>query len=444
MKPAGVDYGDVLTSFEGDESGEREGVEAVHLAHGAQSTLTSVPEEVKKSKLTAVPAEGSKPFPTIGDVSASKAAHPEMAAVEHDGDDTSDAESTSKDKDVADGRAGLSAQQSTSQTLATHPGVDRMLASSPPRVQPASSLSILGARLRIQPHSSIALGSSLTSSVATKPTSISATYGREDVRSVFDRFSAFVSGKNGDSSDEDEEDSSDEESLSSSGDERPASTRRTEVASLVQAGKATDDHALPTAQLGSGSIAELGDITAQQAQSPPQLSVDAEGDGDSGSDAHEQYSDAAKREVEVGDNTGAEGADGDAEPYPGKRGVAAESDIERRDNAEGSESDNELREVVSTDQGNATAAGTANTVPDGTEVDSEDDDLKGDQHTGGGRRESERNSSDETAQITEDVEFSILPKSTDPDHVLVHEEAADVVQGSLRCSVGRWCYCGTG
>ncbi|KAI7507390.1 hypothetical protein KC347_g6907 [Hortaea werneckii] len=92
----------------------------------------------------------------------------------------------------------------------------------------APSLSSFGASLRNSyggPGGSLAF----TAPVATKPTSVPMTNVREDVRTVFDRFSAFVSGHDGDDSD-DEDDDDDE----SSGDEsdvvkdaRPVSGQQT-------------------------------------------------------------------------------------------------------------------------------------------------------------------------------------------------------------------------
>ncbi|KAI7086741.1 hypothetical protein KC356_g4722 [Hortaea werneckii] len=94
----------------------------------------------------------------------------------------------------------------------------------------APSLSSFGASLRNSyggPGGSLAF----TAPVATKPTSVPMTNVREDVRTVFDRFSAFVGGHDGDDSDDEDDDDDDDES---SGDEsdvvkdaRPVSGQQT-------------------------------------------------------------------------------------------------------------------------------------------------------------------------------------------------------------------------
>ncbi|KAI7649321.1 hypothetical protein KC319_g11253, partial [Hortaea werneckii] len=79
----------------------------------------------------------------------------------------------------------------------------------------APSLSSFGASLRNSyggPGGSLAF----TAPVGTKPTSVPTTNVREDVRTVFDRFSAFVSGHDGD--DSDDEDNDDDESSSDESD----------------------------------------------------------------------------------------------------------------------------------------------------------------------------------------------------------------------------------
>ncbi|KAI7346632.1 hypothetical protein D0862_12127 [Hortaea werneckii] len=79
----------------------------------------------------------------------------------------------------------------------------------------APSLSSFGASLRNSyggPGGSLAF----TAPVGTKPTSVPTTNVREDVRTVFDRFSAFVSGHDGDDSDDDEDE--DDESSSDESD----------------------------------------------------------------------------------------------------------------------------------------------------------------------------------------------------------------------------------
>ncbi|KAI6829126.1 hypothetical protein KC358_g7078 [Hortaea werneckii] len=79
----------------------------------------------------------------------------------------------------------------------------------------APSLSSFGASLRNSyggPGGSLAF----TAPVGTKPTSAPTTNVREDVRTVFDRFSAFVSGHDGDDSDDDEDE--DDESSSDESD----------------------------------------------------------------------------------------------------------------------------------------------------------------------------------------------------------------------------------
>ncbi|RMY72466.1 hypothetical protein D0863_04496 [Hortaea werneckii] len=94
----------------------------------------------------------------------------------------------------------------------------------------APSLSSFGASLRNSyggPGGSFAF----TAPVGTKPTSVPTTNVREDVRTVFDRFSAFVSGHDGgdsdDDDDEDDESSSDESDVVK--DAKPASGQRTGV-----------------------------------------------------------------------------------------------------------------------------------------------------------------------------------------------------------------------
>ncbi|KAI7014881.1 hypothetical protein KC318_g4320 [Hortaea werneckii] len=93
------------------------------------------------------------------------------------------------------------------------------------------SLSSFGASLRNSyggPGGSLAF----TAPVGTKPTSVPTTNVREDVRTVFDRFSAFVSGHDGGDSDDDEDDDDDESSSDESDvvkDARPASGQTTGV-----------------------------------------------------------------------------------------------------------------------------------------------------------------------------------------------------------------------
>ncbi|KAI7358962.1 hypothetical protein KC354_g9512 [Hortaea werneckii] len=91
----------------------------------------------------------------------------------------------------------------------------------------APSLSSFGASLRNSyggPGGSLAF----TAPVTTKPTSVPMTNVREDVRTVFDRFSAFVSGHDGDDSyDEDDDDESSGDESDVVKDARPVSSQQT-------------------------------------------------------------------------------------------------------------------------------------------------------------------------------------------------------------------------
>ncbi|GAB1731242.1 hypothetical protein NU195Hw_g8213t1 [Hortaea werneckii] len=145
--------------------------------------------------------EGKGAFPGLASFST---------APPHDDDESTNSDPATSSEVKANAPATPAPEKSTLEILRT---ASENPYSNSVRTSPvAPSLSSFGASLRNSyggPGGSLAF----TAPVGTKPTSVPTTNVREDVRTVFDRFSAFVSGHDGDDSDDaddDDESSSDE------------------------------------------------------------------------------------------------------------------------------------------------------------------------------------------------------------------------------------------
>ncbi|KAI7716570.1 hypothetical protein KC353_g5291, partial [Hortaea werneckii] len=204
----------------------------------------------------------------------------------------------------------------------------------------APSLSSFGANLRNSyggPGGSLAF----TAPVGTKPTSVPTTNVREDVRTVFDRFSAFVSGHDGGDSDDDEDD--DDESSSDESDvvkdAKPASGQRTGVP-LDEKSRASSvkDAQFATATKLPGSLTVEKDQPNHQQDAAEKESTDNEGDtdsesADSGSSKSTTTGTKPMSQLDGADRRASATHQRNAADEPHQSSVETESESEETDNA---------------------------------------------------------------------------------------------------------------
>ncbi|GAB1741845.1 hypothetical protein NU219Hw_g7251t1 [Hortaea werneckii] len=173
---------------------------------------------------------------------------PEAAKVSmappHDDSTPTNSDATTSSEVKANPSATTAPEKSLLETLRT---TSENPYSSSVRTSPvAPSLSSFGASLRNSyggPGGSLAF----TAPVGTKPTSVPTTNVREDVRTVFDRFSAFVGGHDGDDSDDDDEDdesSSDESDVVKDARSVPGQSTGTSLAEKSRVPSAEDAKSL--------------------------------------------------------------------------------------------------------------------------------------------------------------------------------------------------------
>ncbi|KAI7208745.1 hypothetical protein KC333_g9015 [Hortaea werneckii] len=228
----------------------------------------------------------------------------------------------------------------------------------------APSLSSFGASLR---NSYGGPGGSLvfTAPVGTKPTSVPTTNVQEDVRTVFDRFSAFVRGHDGNDSDDDDDDEDDESSSDESDvvkDAKPASGQRTgapleeksrassaeDAKSMFPAGGSEGKEIREKYQASAEQSATVTDLSGsgmvEQRQPTPKRDPAAEESTDDRSDAESESADSDSSKPTT---TGTkpmpqlDGADGgafarhhrNAAGEPDQSSVETESDSEETNNA---------------------------------------------------------------------------------------------------------------
>ncbi|KAI7155482.1 hypothetical protein KC349_g6951 [Hortaea werneckii] len=172
----------------------------------------------------------------------------------------------------------------------------------------APSLSSFGASLRNSyggPGGSLAF----TAPVGTKPTSVPTTNVREDVRTVFDRFSAFVSGHDGGDSDDDDEDEDDESSSDESDgvkDAKPASGQRT--------GTSLDEESRASSVKDTKSMFPFGGSEERGDSGNHEMSAEQSGTATDlpGSGVVEQRQPTHQRDSAAGENTD-DGSDAESE-----------------------------------------------------------------------------------------------------------------------------------
>ncbi|KAI7197520.1 hypothetical protein KC316_g4005 [Hortaea werneckii] len=205
----------------------------------------------------------------------------------------------------------------------------------------APSLSSFGASLRNSyggPGGSLAF----TAPVGTKPTSIPTTNVREDVRTVFDRFSAFVSGHDGGDSDDDDEGEDDESSSDESDvveDAKPASGQRTGFP-LDEKSRASSvkDGQFAKATKFPGSLTVEKDQPNHQQDAAKKESIDNEGDADSesadsGSSKSTTTGTKPMSQLDGADRRASATHQRNAADEPHQGSVETESESEETDNA---------------------------------------------------------------------------------------------------------------
>ncbi|KAI6813715.1 hypothetical protein KC340_g16405 [Hortaea werneckii] len=207
----------------------------------------------------------------------------------------------------------------------------------------APSLSSFGASLRNSyggPGGSLAF----TAPVGTKPTSVPTTNVREDVRTVFDRFSAFVSGHDGGDSDDDDDDEDDESSSDESEvvkDARPASGQRMGVPLDEKSRAASVEDAKSMFPSGGSEGREIRG--KHQASAEPSATVtDIPGSGiveqrqptyQRDSAAGESTDDGSDAESESADSDSSKPTRGETKPMPQLDGVDREASAAHQRNA---------------------------------------------------------------------------------------------------------------
>ena len=209
--------------------------------------------------------------------------------------------------------------QPTAHFTSTSCSADSATAPSDPRVHSPPTLRSFASSLRSQSYSGIAHGLTFIPTTAAKPTTVLTTSTRENVRSVFDRFSAFVSNKNGESSDDDGDDeSSSDESSGGSNDEKPADRKRENLdANAMPSFHGIDDtrqaHTADTAADDSESGSEEDDNDAQgHPQIVPLADVDNKSeDGPGRNDPHQKQH--LSREIDAETEDGLDDAHHDSD-----------------------------------------------------------------------------------------------------------------------------------